>query len=439
MSLDPAANNHPANATAARSDAIRLGAIRLGALFGAIYFIQGIGEPTEGLIAQPVRSLLLNWGQTPAQIATFMALISLPWSIKPLYGLISDFLPIFGSRRRSYLILTTAATALSLGYLFFVPPQSGAVQVLLWLLVIPTLGVAFSDVVVDALMVERGQPLGLTGRLQSVQWAAMYAATIATGFLGGWLSQNHRQELGFLICAVATAISLVLAIVWVREPPRDPAHDSSPEVLLDAATALGRAVRTPAVLLAAAFLFLWNFNPFSSSVQYIYMVRDLGLSEQFYGNTMSIFALAAVVASLAYGFYCRRVPFGWLIHLSIVSGVLSTLAYWGLAGRASAVLVTVLSGSTYMTGNLIQLDLAARLCPPKAAGTVFSLLMAVSNLGITTSIWLGGMWYDQFHAAWGARAAFNMLVGIGAVFTAGCWLLVPWLRQACPVDSQTGA
>ena len=27
--------------------------VQLSALFGAIYFIQGIGEPTEGLIAQP--------------------------------------------------------------------------------------------------------------------------------------------------------------------------------------------------------------------------------------------------------------------------------------------------------------------------------------------------------------------------------------------------
>ena len=420
MAQDPTANKPPANATAPRTDAIRL-----SLLFGAIYFIQGIGEPTEGLIAQPVRSLLNHWGQTTAQIGTFMALVSLPWAIKPLYGLISDFLPLAGSRRRSYLILTTAATALSLGYLYFVPPEPGATRLLLWLLVIPTVGVAFSDVVVDALMVERGQPLGLTGRLQSIQWAAMYSATVATGFLGGWLSEHDRQEWGFLICAVATAASFVLAVVWVREEPTG----TSAESAADAALALGRAVRTPGVLLAAAFLFLWNFNPFSSSVQYVYMVRDLGLSEQFYGNTMSLFATAAIVASLAYGFYCRRVPFGWLLQLSILSGVLSTLAYWGLTGKLSAVLVTVVSGLTYMTGSLIQLDLAARVCPPKAAGTVFAVLMAVSNLGIVMSTWIGGIWYDQLSAGWGDRAAFNTLVAIGAAFTAGCWLLVPWLRR----------
>jgi len=31
---------------------------RLLFVFGALYFVQGVAEPTEGLIAQPVRSLL---------------------------------------------------------------------------------------------------------------------------------------------------------------------------------------------------------------------------------------------------------------------------------------------------------------------------------------------------------------------------------------------
>ena len=43
----------------------------LGLLFGAIYFIQGVGEPTEGLIAQPVRSILKSWGHGDSAITTF--------------------------------------------------------------------------------------------------------------------------------------------------------------------------------------------------------------------------------------------------------------------------------------------------------------------------------------------------------------------------------
>jgi len=43
-------------------------AVKLGLLFGAIYFIQGISEPTDGLIAQPVRSLLKSWGYSTTQV-----------------------------------------------------------------------------------------------------------------------------------------------------------------------------------------------------------------------------------------------------------------------------------------------------------------------------------------------------------------------------------
>ena len=39
----------------------KLTAIHLGLLFAVLYFVQGLAEPGEGLIAQPVRSLLNGW------------------------------------------------------------------------------------------------------------------------------------------------------------------------------------------------------------------------------------------------------------------------------------------------------------------------------------------------------------------------------------------
>lgn len=406
----------------------------LGVLFGAIYFIQGIGEPTEGLIAQPVRSLLSTWGHSAADIATFAALLSVPWVLKPLYGLITDFIPIAGSRRRSYLLILSVATSLSLFYLYLNPPGPGSYGWLLALLLVPTMGVAFSDVVADALMVEKGQPRAITGQLQSVQWGALYAATIVTGFLGGYLSQHGHQEIGFLVCAVAVACTGLLALFFVREDRLPPSQGGAHA----AWRALRRTFATRALWGAAAFLFLWSFNPFSSSVLYLHMTRTLRLSEQFYGNTVSVLAVAAVAACIAYGFYCRRVPFKWLIHVAIVCGIASTLAYWMLADQVSAIWITVAAGITYMTGTLIQLDLAARIVPPATAGTAFALLMAVSNLGFVASAGLGGNLYDAWMARWGEYAAFDLLVAAGALCTSACWLIVPWIRWQ-PEDARTAA
>jgi MFS family permease len=400
-------------------------------LFGAMYFVQGVAEPTEGLIAQPVRSLQMSWGYSAATIGGFAALLSLPWSLKPLYGLLTDFVPLAGTRRRSYLIATSGASTVGMAVLYFTPLPVGAYSLLLFLLLVPTVGVAFSDVVVDALMIEKGQPRGLTGKLQSVQWAAMYAGGLIAGLAGGWLSEHKLQREGFLVCAVTSSATLALALLFVRDEPHVAPVEHG---FRTAALELLATVRTPAVVAAAAFLFLWNFNPFNTTVLHLHMTQQLGISEQFYGATVSLLSVGAIVGSLAYGAYCRRVRMSRLIHLAIAAGVLSTLAYCTVRGPATLAVVSVVVGVTYLTGNMVQLDLAARACPIHAAGTTFALLMALSNLSFSLSTALGGWLYDDWSSRWGAAQAFQLLVFAGALTTCLCWLLVPMLNRT--IDSR---
>src|SRR4051794_32324994 len=119
---------------------------RLGLLFGSIYFLQGIGEPTDGLIAQPARSMLKGWGRSAGEIATFSALLAIPWSIKPVFGFLTDLVPLFGTRRQGYLVLAGGATALSLAGLSAFPVRAGASSALLGWLLIPAMAVALADV-----------------------------------------------------------------------------------------------------------------------------------------------------------------------------------------------------------------------------------------------------------------------------------------------------
>jgi hypothetical protein len=124
-----------------------------------------------------------------------------------------------------------------------------------------------------------------------------------------------------------------------------------------------------------------------------------------------------------------------LIHLAIVAGVLSTLAYCCVTGRTSAAVVSVIVGFAYLTGSMVQFDLAARACPVAAAGTTFAMLMALSNLSLSMSTALGGWLYDNWAARWGATVAFNLLVVAGALSTCVCWLLVPLLNSAIKSDA----
>jgi predicted MFS family arabinose efflux permease len=413
--------------------------IGLSTLFGLLYFVQGIVEPTDGLLSQPIKSLLRNWNYTAASTAWFIAVLSLAWSIKPLYGLLTDFVPFAGSQRRSYLLLTTAVASVSMTAVYLLPLTSERAVLLLLLLLPSAVAIAFSDVVIDAMMVGAGQRHNMTGRLQSVQWACMYAAMILTGVVGGVLSQWGMQQTGFLIAALFCAGSLVAVWLLVSERPHPVAARASglTATQRDAARAgalagMRQMFRQPGVLAIGAFLFLWNFNPFSSAVLYFYSIGGLHFSEQFVGTLNAWHAAGLLLGSVLYGVICRALRTGFLIHGSIVAGILATIAYWGYRGPTSGVLISLGVGVVYAIGSLIQLDLAARICRPETAGTTFALLMSLSNLSAALSQGFGGSIYEAMATRWGTGSAFQLLVAIGALFTAGCWLLMPILNRAVP-------
>jgi Na+/melibiose symporter-like transporter len=439
----------PSDVIPAATDRRGTSIIALGSLFGLLYFVQGIVEPTDGLLSQPIKSLLRNWGYSAASTAWFISALSVAWAIKPLYGLLTDFVPLAGSRRRSYLLLTTAVAFISLTAVYFLPLTSERAVLLLLLLLPTAVAIAFSDVVIDAMMIAAGQPRGLTGRLQSIQWTSMYAATILTGVAGGVLSQWGMQQAGFLVAGLSCGISLFAVWFLVRErrQPADACAEPSPHIATwqgaqrvspsHAIAEMWRTIREPSIVAIGVFLFLWNFNPFSSTVLYYYSTEALRFSEQFVGSLTSWHAVGLMMGSILYGVICRKLPSCWLIHGSIVAGIAATIAYWGYRDATSGVVISLLVGIVYAIGSLIQLDLAARVCRLETAGTTFALLMSLSNLSTAISQGVGGTIYEAMAQRWGYTPAFQTLVAVGALFTAGCWLLMPILSQINQSPSKT--
>ena len=391
--------------------------------------MQSVGDPTSGLIAQPVRSLLKSWGESPAVLGALMALLAVPWTIKPIFGLLSDFVPLFGSRRRNYLLLANGLAALSLLSLAFVPIEPGSLWLLFALLLPTTMAIALGDVIVDALMVEKGQPLGLTGRFQSIQWAAANVALLLTGVLGGYVAEERAQSLGFAFCGVLWLFAF--AVAWRYSGDHEDAHLDAAS-LSETGAALMGVLRDKLFLAVCALLTLWSFNPVWGSVLYFHMTEDLGFSEQDFGNVTSAFFLGSLLGSVGYGIYCRSVRLSMLLHLSILAAIVSNAIYWQLGSLTSAYVVSVIAGAAYMTGTLIQLDLTARIIPAKAAATVFATVMAVTNFAGSGSEAFGGWLFEVAKASYGRGTAFSLVVAVSVAAAVNCWLLVPSLRRAAP-------
>ena len=400
---------------------------RLAVFFAAVYFVQGFAEPKAGIAAQPLFFLLkdgLRLGV--AETATFLALVGLAWTVKPLYGLLSDLVPLAGSRRRSYLLLTTAMAALGWLVLGLLPGYGYGST--LAVLALVGLGLAFTDVVCDAVMVEEGRPRGLTGRFQSIQWGAINTAAVVAGVGGGYLSAYVAYGHVFLLVACFPALSFAASAYAVHEPPArfDRAGVRATLAALRAGLVSGPLWRS------AAFIFLWNFSPSFGTPLQFYMIDVLGISKVQLGLLATFGSAASVAGAFLFGRYLRGYPLKRLLNVAVGIGVGGTLAYYGLAGWWSAVILAVTVSLATMVAFLATLDLAARAVPSRAEGTFFAGLMSVNNIATTGSVWVGGQLYD-----W---VGLHGLIALSAATTAACWLLVPWVRaeQLEPRTSSEG-
>jgi hypothetical protein len=82
---------------------------RLMIFFALVYVVEGTGQ-IVGLLAQPLSYFLKEvHGWSALQVTAYITIFNFPWIIKPLYGAFSDFVPIFGYRRKSYLIAANVA------------------------------------------------------------------------------------------------------------------------------------------------------------------------------------------------------------------------------------------------------------------------------------------------------------------------------------------
>ncbi len=230
-----------------------------------------------------------------------------------------------------------------------------------------------------------------------------------------------QQRLGFVVCALLGAVALYIAIFHIEEKPRPELHHDQ---LKRAIKVLGEAARTRIVILVAIFYVLLNFNPFSADVLYVHMTGELGFSDQFVGYTYTVSSFASIVACVLYGLFAKHVPLRYLLHGSVIFMVLSTVIYIGMRTETSAIIISLAYGFIYMITNLTQLELAGRYCPPAAAGTVFALLMSLSNFSVSLSSIIGGRFYETWKVSMGVDTAYSLLVLVGAGFTALCWLLV---------------
>ena len=379
-----------------------------------VYFVQGILGLARLAVSFFLKDELLL---SPVQVSALMGIVAIPWIIKPVFGFVSDGLPIFGYRRRPYLILSGILGATSWVCLATIVHTSWAATSAIAL---GSLSVAVSDVIVDSLVVERarGESQAKAGSLQSLTWGASAFGGLITAYFSGMLLAHFTTRNIFLITASFPLI--VSGVAWlIAETPVSKTKDnnSNSPTIKHQLGQLRKAVSQKAIWLPAAFLFILLAMPSADSAFFFFTTNELHFEPEFLGRVRLVTSIASLVGIWIFQRFLKTVPFrvifGWSTVISTVLGMTMLLLvthtnralgiddHWFSIG--DSLILTVMGQIAYMP----VLVLAARLCPPGVEATFFALLMSITNLAALLSHELGavlmyllGITETNFNAMW---------------------------------------
>jgi Na+/melibiose symporter-like transporter len=156
----------------------------------------------------------------PAMQSTIGILQTLPWSFKLLFGFVSDFYPIYNTRRISYLIIGIIVYSGSL--LSYTVVGVDSVVFLSVCMFIATLGLIQIDVVADAMCVERSkfELEDEKGRMQAACYSIRFAGGLVGAVIGATVCNKDRWGWGLtfhqmtLLNGVAPFVIIAPCIPW---------------------------------------------------------------------------------------------------------------------------------------------------------------------------------------------------------------------------------
>ena len=413
------------------------------------------------------------------QVSEFFLWATFAWNLKPLAGVLTDAFPIFGSRRRLYMVLGGALAGASWALLDAVRddyPKFLLVSIVL------NVGLVLASTAMGGLQVEAGQTYGISGRVSSLRQIVMSISQIVGPLLGGWLASRafgytaavgafvmlalavfaftyfkearvpkpgkltdeeiarprYKPSIGIIVAMVGIAGAATLGLftkgmlnvgfslfallaVFVLVLTLAIAKVHNP-VLFKAQGQLTQILRSRTLWLAVGMLFLVYTVPGLNTALTYTQSDVLQFPEDLIGRLASIEGAAGVLFAIVYGVICSRFNLRTLLVASIALNAAATLLFL-VYSHSTAYVVHAATGAMTVMSELSLMDLAVRSTPKGCEALGFALMMSVRNFGIALSDVVGSKLMDRYHLT------FATLVLVNAGTTAVILVFVPLLPR----------
>lgn len=395
--------------------------------------------------------LLREYAVTGPKMQVYKAVAMLPWTMKPLFGLMSDALPIHGYRKAPYIIIVSVIAIAAHSAIGFSTEGTFPVRIVVLCLVLGCLQVSVVDLLSEARYAEEMRRRPEFGPdLMTFVWGGITAGSlIATGCVGFAIEHLGPSRVYALIAIPAGFIVLPTVLNWLEEERMGPEQVAEHRakiarqrelltlVLVTGCVSLtlvfvglvqdsvwmnlGTALSLSAIVLVGFLLLL---RPVISLMNCFFFVQTCcaldisGATFYFFTDTpeeypagphfSKIFFASVIGVSVALlnllgmGIYNRYMK-TWRYHSLLIFAnllqcgisLLGLLVYarinvrWGISDRLFVLATSGAGGMVHTWMWLPGIVLMSHLCPKGVEATMYALLAGCHNLGMSVAAYSG--------------------------------------------------
>jgi len=382
--------------------------ISVGLIATTLGTITSIGE-------LPLTNVLMyQLGCDPEKVSRFFWLMTIPWAFKPLAGLLSDSIPLFGTRRRHYILF---ASAIAAGLWFVLAWVTASYFVMLAAAMMLYAAFMLVSTVIGALIVEEGRRSAATGRLTSLRSAIVNVSFFVGGPVSGFLATKYGTTGGLRLAAGLGALTFLG--VWITSYCllREERIPGAPvaQTLRNAGRNIAGLFRIPTLWMAVGFISLVLAIPSFATLMTFKQRGQLGFSFQQIGYLRLVFGVCGLSGAFVFRFMCGKMSLRWTLTVGLAVFSLSNLAYFFYNSMPAAFCIEALSGIVMTLLQAPLFDLAARSTPKGSEALGYGLIMAVWSNVQQFAPWFGATLNQHFHITLSGLIWINVVVAMAFV------------------------
>ena len=358
----------------------------------------------------PLKNLLKNeLHESKSATAAFFFWLGIAWYFKPFFGIFTDAFPLFGTRRKSYILLGSLLSVASFLGLIFTPH---AYAPLMTMCIAVNVFMVITSTAVGGYMTEKAQALQASGSFASIFQVAYQMAGVLGGPLGGLLATVAFGWTNFASAAIML-LPIPAAIFFLREKR---AQVNSQLLLQDARGQLKKIVKAKTMWAAAGFSFLFYFAPGIQTALFYRQQDVLHMSTSQQGLMLFLDGGFAVAVAAVYGTYAaKRWSLRRLLFWCILAGAIAQMGYAFYNSMTEAYIIESLWGLGWASADMALTDLYMRATPEGSEALGFALMVSVRNLSLFGADWLGAKAMESYHLQFSTMAIANGAVSLIAL------------------------